>query len=385
MNIGLFTDMYYPRISGVVTSAQILEKQLAKLGHKVYIFTTADPEAPRFESRVYRLPSVPLFFLKETHRMAFFYPPQLIYKATKLNLDLVHTYSEFTLGFFGKLLSKMFGIPMVHTYHTMYEDYLHYVANGKLISKKGAQRFSRVFCNRAAAVIAPSEITAEYLKNIGVSRPIQTIPTGLDFTPFSPSRFSASELTKARAEFGITPQDKVIAVVGRVAREKSIDVLIAALPELLTRVPTAKILIIGDGPARQDLIKQTQELGVERAVIFAGFRPLADIGKYYVLADIFATASTTETQGLTFIEAMAARLPVVVKRDKPFESLIRDNETGFMFTHDHEAAETLARALTQPDLCQRIALNAFAAVQPLSAEVFGLELEALYNKVRRFS
>jgi len=381
MNIGLFTDMYYPRISGVVTSAQMLEKQLTKLGHKVYIFTTADPEAPRFESRVFRLPSVPLFFLKETHRMAYFYPPYLIYKARKLKLDVVHTYSEFTLGFFGKLISKMYGIPMVHTYHTMYEDYLHYVANGKIISKKGAQQFSRVFCNRAAAVIAPSETTSDYLQKIGVTKPVYTIPTGLDFSPFSPGRFSQGELAKARSELGITSQDKVIAVVGRVAKEKSIDVLIDALPDLLKRVPAAKLLIVGDGPTRQDLQKQAQNLGVERAVIFAGFRPWAEIGKYYVLSDIFATASTTETQGLTFAEAMAARLPVVVKKDKPFEKLVRDGETGFMFTHDHETADTLARALTQPELCRRIALNAFAAVQPLSAEVFGLELEAVYNGV----
>jgi len=382
MNIGLFTDMYFPQISGVVTSAQVLERQLSKLGHKVFIFTTTDPGAPRFESRVFRLPSVPLFFLKETHRMAYFYPPHLIYKARKLKLDVIHTYTEFTLGFFGKLISKMFSIPMVHTYHTMYEDYLHYVANGRIISKKGAQRFSRVFCNRANAVIAPSETTADYLLNIGVRKPIHTIPTGLDFSPYSPNNFTAAELAKTKVELGLSPNDKVIGVIGRVAKEKSIDVLINAMPDVLKDVPNAKLLIVGDGPVRRDLYNQAVQLGVEQVVIFAGFKPWAEIGKYYVLSDIFATASTTETQGLTYIEAMAARLPVVVKKDRPFERLVRDGETGFMFTYDHEAAPTLVRALTRPELTQRIALNAFAAVQPLSAEVFGLELEAVYNDVR---
>ena len=102
MNIGIFTDMYHPQISGVVTSARILEKELNKLGHKVYIFTTSDPGATHPSPRVFRLPSVPFIFLRETHRMVFFYPPRLIRKVKKCKLDVVHTYTEFSLGFFGR-------------------------------------------------------------------------------------------------------------------------------------------------------------------------------------------------------------------------------------------------------------------------------------------
>ena len=385
MNIGLFTDMYYPRISGVVTSARILEQQLAKQNHKVYIFTTTDPKAPHFESNVYRLPSVPLFFLKDTHRMAYFYPPYLINKIRKLKLDIVHTYTEFGIGFFGKLVSKMYNIPMVHTYHTMYEDYIHYVANGKIISRKGAQKFSKIFCNRADVVIAPTDATGEYLHNIGVKKPIYTIPTGLDFSPFSPNRFSTSELNKARKEFKFTNDDKIIAVVGRLAKEKSVDVLINAMPSVLSQVPTAKMLIVGDGPIKSDLQNQARNLGIEKAVHFAGMKPWADVGKYYVISDVFVTASTSETQGLTYAEAMAARIPVVVKRDIAFERLVKHGETGFIFEQDHEAADTLVYALSNPEISQRVALNAFAAVQPMSAEVFGVEMEAVYRKIMKNS
>ena len=380
MNIGLFTDMYYPRISGVVTSAQMLEQELTKLGHRVYIFTTTDPEAPHFESRIYRLPSVPLFFLRDTHRMAYFYPPHLILKAKKLKLDVVHTYTEFSLGFFGKLISKIFGIPMVHTYHTMYEDYVHYIANGRIISRKGAQRYSRVFCNRADMVIAPTDTTAAYLRDIGVERPIYTIPTGLDFGPFNPTKFTPKELAKTRTELGLGPEDAVISAVGRVAREKSLDVLINMMPRLLTLVPAAKLLIVGDGPVRGELEAQARQLGVDKAVIFTGLKPWVDIPKYYAIGDVFATASTSETQGLTYIEAMAARLPVVIKKDPAFLGLIKHEETGFIFTHDHEAADTVAYVLKNPDMAKRVALRAYAAAQPLSAEVFGLELEAVYRE-----
>jgi len=381
MNIGLFTDMYYPRISGVVTSAQILERQLTNLGHRVYIFTTTDPQAPTFESRVFRLPSVPLFFLKDTHRMAYFYPPQVILNARKLKLDVVHTYTEFSLGLFGKLLSKMYGIPMVHTYHTMYEDYVHYIANGRLISRKSAQRYSRVFCNRADIVIAPTEKTTTYLQDIGVNKPVRTIPTGLDFSIFNPARFSAREIYKIRVELGFKTEDRVVCTIGRVAKEKSLDVLIAMMPKLLTLVPNAKLLIVGDGPVRGELETQARQLGVSQAVIFAGLKPRADIPKYYLVGDVFATASTSETQGLTYIEAMAARIPVVIKKDPAFLALVRHEETGFIFEQDNEAADTVAYALNHPDIASRVALRAYAAAQPLSAEVFGLELEAVYHEV----
>ncbi len=248
MNIGLFTDMYTPQISGVVTSACMLEQELTKLGHKVFVFTTTDPGAKNSSPRVFRLPSVPLFFLKDSHRMNFFYPPKIILGVKKLKLDVVHTYTEFGLGFFGKLISKVYGIPMVHTYHTMYEDYVHYVANGHLISRKGAQRFSRVFCNRAQVVIAPVEKTRAYLHSIGVKRPITVIPTGLDFSAFDPSQIKDSALKQIRGDLGLAEDDLVVGVIGRIAKEKSADVLVGAMPELLEQVPKAKLLIVGDGP-----------------------------------------------------------------------------------------------------------------------------------------
>jgi len=319
---------------------------------------------------------------KDTHRMAYFYPPGLIYKVRKLKLDVVHTYTEFSLGFFGKLISQMYRVPMVHTYHTMYEDYLHYIPGGRFIRREGAQYFSRLFCDGADFVITPSQATHTYLREINVTRPIRTIPTGLDFAPFNPALFSAGEMAKARAEVGSAPGDKIVGVIGRVAREKSIDVLVNMMPKLLEKVPAAKLLIIGDGPAKNALETQARALGVGERVLFAGFRPWAVIGKYYQLADVFATASTSETQGLTCAEAMAARIPVVIKKAPAFEGHIKHKETGFVFENDADAAQVVAEALTDTALARRVALNAFKAVQPLSAEVFGLEVEAVYRMVR---
>ncbi len=381
MNIGLFTDSYSPQISGVVTSACMLEKELTNLGHKVYVITTTDPGAKEKSPRVFRLPSVPLFFLKETHRMNFFYPPQMIIKMKKLKLDVVHTYTEFGLGFFGKLISKVFSIPMVHTYHPMYEDYVHYVANGHLISRKGAQRFSRVFCNRAQVVIAPGEKTRAYLQEIGVKRPLTVIPTGLDFSPFAPSNFKESLLNQTRAAIGLNEDDLVVGVIGRIAKEKSIEVVVAMMPALIEKVPNAKMMVVGDGPHRPLLEQQARELGVADKIIFTGSRPWAELGRYYRIADVFVTASQSETQGLTHIEAMAAHTPVVVKKDPAFEGIVRHKDTGYMFTHDHEAADTVAYVLTHLDEAREVAERAYLNIQPLSAQVFAKSVEGVYRSI----
>lgn len=157
MNIGIFTDTYFPQLNGVATSVQTLRRELEKKGHQVYIFTPYDPrQQQETDDHIFRLPSMPFIFVKN-YRACFVCPPHILRKIHQLKLDIIHTQTEFSLGFLGKLISKTCGIPMVHTYHTMYEDYVHYIAGGHLISAEGAREFSRIFCNTAMAVIAPTK------------------------------------------------------------------------------------------------------------------------------------------------------------------------------------------------------------------------------------
>lgn len=149
MNIGIFTDTYFPQLNGVATSVQTLRRELEKRGHQVYIFTPYDPrQQQETDDHIFRLPSMPFIFVKN-YRACFVCPPHILRKIHQLKLDIIHTQTEFSLGFLGKLISTTFGIPMVHTYHTMYEDYVHYIAGGHLISAEGAREFSRIFCNTA--------------------------------------------------------------------------------------------------------------------------------------------------------------------------------------------------------------------------------------------
>ena len=127
MKIGLFTDTYYPQINGVATSVLMLKRNLEMRGHQVYVFTTTDPKADSEEINVYRVPSIPFI---SARRVGMFYNPRLSKIIKGLGLDVIHTHTEFSLGIFGRSMARELNIPFLHTYHTIYEDYTHYL--GKL-------------------------------------------------------------------------------------------------------------------------------------------------------------------------------------------------------------------------------------------------------------
>ena len=380
MNIGIFSDTYFPQINGVATSTKILEQELRALGHNVYIFTPADPKAPKNEPNVYRLPSMPFTFLP-SHRMTLIYPPRLLANMSKFKLDIIHTQTEFTVGIFGRIVSSFHKIPSVHTYHTMYEDYVHYIANGHLITPKMAGSYSRIFCNKSSAVIAPVAKTFDYLKKIGVTKPISVIPTGILFEPFRRGKYSDAELMEVKLSLGLNLEDPVIINVGRVAQEKSLDTVVSQMPGLLAQIPDAKLLIVGDGPKKAELISLSKKLGIENSVIFAGAKPWSEIGKYYQLGDVFVSASTSETQGLTYVEAMAAKVAVVAKQDRSIEDVVINGLTGYCFEEDNELPAVLCAALSCPQKREELTGRAYSHISHMSSESFGKSVEALYMDV----
>lgn len=380
MNIGIFTDTYYPQISGVDTSVRILAEGLRDLGHNPLIFTTTDPGAKEKVEGVYRMPSVPFIFLP-SRRVAFMFPPRLLLKMKSLELDLIHTQTEFTMGIFGKLTADALHIPLLHTYHTMYENYTHYMAGGRLMTPNMTRRYSRVFCNAAMAVTTPSEKTHELLKQYGVTKPIHYIPTGVNFSKFKRGLYTDAEIAAARAELGLAPGTPALINIGRVAKEKGMDMIIRAMPAILKKIPNARYVSVGDGPYVQELTTLAKSLGVEYAVKFAGPRPWPVIGKYYQAGDVFVSASTSETQGIVYIEAMAAKVPLLVKRDRVVEGILLDGKTGLFFDDERDLAELACRLLTDKDEGIRLVDAAFTHIQPLSSELFVEHMASLYKEM----
>jgi len=380
MNIAIFTDTYTPQINGVATSTCMLEKELTNRGHRVYIFTTSDPQANEALPFVFRLPSMPFIFLP-SHRLALLYPPKMLLKMRMLDIDIVHTQTEFPLGIFGTIVSEFLKVPQVHTYHTMYEDYVHYVAKGHLITPKMAQQYSRIFCNRARAVIAPMDKAKDSLLDYGVERPIRVIPTGIDFEPFSRSKYSAEDINEVKRELGLNLTDPIVVSVGRIAKEKSIDAVLEQFPKLLQKMPEAKFVLVGNGPIVGDLKARAAELGISDSVIFAGPRPWSVLGKYYQVGDVFVSASTSETQGLTYIEAMAAKVLVCAKQDKCIEGIVNDGETGYSFVEDEEIPEVLYKALSDREKRLKMAEAALVNIAHMSSQKFAESVEGLYNEL----
>ena len=229
MNIGLYTDTYFPQISGVATSIKTLKEALEKQGHNVFIFTTTDPNVKKgtVEPNVFRFSSIP--FVSFTDRRIAF---RGLFEATKVakevNLDIVHTQTEFALGTIGKYVAHQLDIPAIHTYHTMYEDYLHYILNGHLLRPYHVRQFVKSYLKNMDGCIAPSGRVEELLRRYGVQIPIRVIPTGVDLQGMN------NDIQRdVRQELGIDQDAPVILTLSRIAAEKKINHILNVMPEII--------------------------------------------------------------------------------------------------------------------------------------------------------
>ena len=344
MNIGIFTDTYFPQVSGVATSIKTLKEALEKQGHSVYIFTTTDPHVDKdsVEPNIFRFASVP--FVSFTDRRiavrGLFHAYQV---AKELDLDIVHTQTEFSMGYIGKFVAKNLKIPCLHTYHTMYEDYLHYVLNGKLLRPYHVKQMTKAFLYHMSGIVAPSERVSQTLNGYQVKAPIRIIPTGVDI-----SRFEREVTRDIRAELGLTPEQPVLLSLSRVAYEKRIDILVDALPKLVAQTPDLMLVIVGEGPAREDLEAQVAKLNMTDHVIFTGMVDNDEVANYYHMANLFVSASDSESQGLTYIEAMAAELKIVVMTSPYAAELLTDPSIGTTFTNEDEMIHQVSNYLNHP-------------------------------------
>ncbi len=387
MKIGIFTDCYTPNTNGVVTSIRMLEQEMKKRGHEVYIFAPSK-SVPNENQNLYMLKSMPLIVAKQyKNRIATFYSREIAKKIKDIGLDIIHTQSEFSLGAFGKIISRKYDIPFIHTYHTMWEDYIHYIIPIKgtrnIYPKRFARTFSKRFVRKAECIITPSKRTEKYLKYKCKikNKPIYIIPTGIDIEPFSKNNHTVEEKNKLKESLGIDINDKVILFLGRIAEEKSIDLIMNNMPAVFRALPNAKFLICGVGPAEESLKEQAKKLNIEDKVIFTGKIPWTDVPKYYNLGDVFVNASITETQGLTFIEAMASSLPIVARYAPNLSEFIKNGENGILVKHDNDFSKSIINAITNEKLRNKLTTNALKTAKKYSIEEFGDKLELLYTEI----
>ncbi|MDN6417728.1 MAG: glycosyltransferase family 4 protein, partial [Lactiplantibacillus plantarum] len=337
MNIGIFTDTYYPQVSGVATSIKVLRNQLERAGHQVYIFTTTDPHVDKniYERNIFRFTSIP--FVSFTDRRIAVRGLFKAYQVAKdLGLDIVHTQTEFSMGMIGKFVAKQLKVPCIHTYHTMYEDYLHYIARGKLVRPAHVKVFSRVFANHTSGVVCPSERVITTLRKYGVVSPMCVIPTGIQTKKFEVDEDTAAKSKQLRAFLGIHEDETFLLSLSRVSYEKNIQALIERLPEVLQVKPNVRLVIVGKGPYEEALKQLAYDKKVRNKVIFVGEVPNDQVALYYQSADYFVCTSTSESQGLTYLEAMASGTQLVVEGNEYLDHLIDDPSLGVTFPTDDD-------------------------------------------------
>lgn len=377
MKVGLFSDTYLPQINGVATSVRMLKESLIAEGHEVYVFTTTNPGAAENETNVYRMPSMPFV---SANRLGMFYHPQIARTVKELDLDIIHTHTEFSLGMFGRHLAKGLNIPLVHTMHTKYEDYTHHLVKLNVLSpmaKSAARKLSSAFCNCADEVIAPTGKVRNMLLDYGVRREISIVPTGIELEKFRSS--CARNGRCVRSELGLNSDDKVILYVGRISEEKNIDEILIALKGYLPTRDNIKFVLVGDGPDRERLEEMSYELGINSQTIFAGGKKWDEIGAYYQMGDVFVSASQSETQGLTYIEALAAGVPVVAKDDPCLDGVVENGINGFKFGCQDDFIPSLDKVLSQKLLRDNLSEGALDTSARYSASGYAQSVLSVYS------
>ncbi|MCL1848760.1 MAG: glycosyltransferase, partial [Clostridiales bacterium] len=239
------------------------------------------------------------------------------------------------------------------------------------------------FCNSANRVIVPTEKVMDLLLSYGVRRPITPIPTGIELSNFSPGKYSADEIRQTRQSLGIGQEEKVLLYLGRMAEEKNIDELLYHLQPYLRGRLGVKLLLVGDGADRPRLESIAQTLKITGSTIFAGAQPWSEIGRYYQASDVFVNTSQSEAQGLTYIEALAAGVPVVAKADRCLEGVVIEGVNGYTFEDGDGLLKALDRILTDPAEAYKLRAGALQTADHYSAKEFAQKVASEYTELIR--
>ncbi|MCL2337546.1 MAG: glycosyltransferase family 4 protein [Firmicutes bacterium] len=375
LKIGIFTDSYLPYTSGVVRSIETFSAELRDQGHEIYIFAPDYPRCADNEQYVFRFSSIPAP-TNSGFALAVPISVRLRPMLKKLNLDVIHVHSPFMLGRLGARWAKKLNLPLIFTFHTLYDQYVHYVPFGQTLTREITKKFCAEFCNQCDQVIVPTGIITGHLKSWGVEADIRVIPTGIKL-----ENFRQQQKNWLQTKFNLAPATKIIMSVGRLGKEKNFGFIINSFKEIAAGYPDVKLVLVGKGPEREALEKQCHELGIDAQVIFTGALTGEETALAYNSAHIFAFASVTETQGLVIGEAKTAGLPVVAVRANGVSEMVEDGVDGFLTDLDQEQfVDKIKLLLDDRQLLDRLGQNAARNAEKISAANCTSQLLTCYRE-----
>ena len=362
-------------LGGVTRAVETLRGGLERLGHTVTVVAPRMAGAPP-DATVVRVPAVPAPTYPD-FSLPLPVGPWLARHVQDLSLDVFHAQHPFLLGATARRLARALDRPLVFTYHTLYDQYAHYVPLPRGLVARRAVRWSTKFANRADLVIAPSDALAERIVGQGVRRPVEVVPTGVDLDRFRPGHRG-----RARTALGFPPDGPLLLYVGRLDQEKNLDLLLEAFAAASRRVSAARLALVGRGTRRDSLRSRAVQLGIVDRVLFVGGVAPDDVVTFYQAADLFLFASTTETQGLAVLEAMAVGRPVVAVRASGVEEAVLDGVTGLLTVEDpSDLAAAAVEVLEDRGLAAKLARGGREAVQRFAAPALAARLVQSYERL----
>lgn len=375
MRVAVFTECYHPIINGVVVSVATFVTELRRLGAEVWVVAPRFPGYHETDPQVVRVASI-------TFPVEPKYPLAVPLPGWGMALDrrrpqLVHTQSPFLMGRAGLGAARRWGVPVVFTFHTMYEEYVHYLRplpQGPL--RRYARELSRGYANRVDRVIAPSQGLREILLGDGVTTPIEVLPTGIDL-----SLADREKLGPIRFEFEIPADAPLLLYAGRVAQEKNIGLMLEAFAQVRRSHPQARLLVAGGGPGLEAARRAAAHLGIDDAVRLAGYLDRRDVFRCAAEADVFLFPSVTDTQGIVIVEAMALGVPCVATESAAVGGLVVSGRNGLVTGNSApEFARGVLRLLADPELRRRMGAAARETASGYAAGPLAERLLAIYGE-----
>ena len=376
MKILITTDWYSPAVNGVVTSVLNLRRELELRGHEVRVLTLSQDLHSSVQDGVTRIGSVAAGLVYPGVRLRTALAGRWVRELVEWGPDVVHSQCEFSTFFLARRIAEELNVPLIHTYHTVYEDYTHYFSPSVRLGRRAVAALSRWVAARTDCMIAPTGKVRTLLQGYGVRTPVFVVPSGIDLR-----RFQRPPVPGCRASLlaalDIPRENLVLVSVGRLAAEKNLDELLRFRAAMGDQAVT--LLLVGDGPYRAQLEREAADLGLRAPqVVFAGMVPPQQVAEWYQLGDLFVSASASETQGLTYVEALAAGVPALCRADPCLNGVIRDGENGWQFRDFSDFMSKLEMFRAHPELRRALSEQAAASARDYSAEEFARRVEAIY-------
>lgn len=388
MKIALFVETYLPYINGVVTHVKSLKDGLEQAGHTVLVVTAGADTLRHYIDEEQGILWCPAREFKRFYSYGIALPVSRTRRSLikKFKPDIIHIHTEFGVGFSGLQIAKGLRIPVVYTMHTMYDDYLYYIAPKRLIpvAKIMTHRYFRYFGNNAAAITGPSAKVQNFMQQCGVVKEVNVVPNPVELDKFAPSCVDPAKVETLKAHYGITPEQFVICFCGRLGREKSIDVLLDDLAKTLDRRDQIRLLIFGDGPCYHELVSLSQSLGIDDVVTFAGKVPHEELIHHYACCDLYLTTSLSDTNSISMLEAMATGLPVAHRYDPLNAGQVRPGVNGFIFKDADEMYEAILTCKRYtPEQRQTLRASVIASVQQSGQDALAGYLLDVYTHLEQ--